>query len=142
MSKKIVIELENFSEEEYNKIKKTFSQLADAPLYSDEVLSAGELQIDPVRRTVLRNGQKVSLTAIEFDILFYLASHPEFVFTHRQIYEAIWKKDYFKDEGNVTAHIARIRKKIESDSQRPIYIQTVRGVGYKFVKQEAGSSIN
>lgn len=141
MSKKIVIEFENFGEEEYKHIKNAFNQFASADVSTEKVLSFGELQIDPIRRTVMRKDQKIPLTATEFDILFYLASHPEFVFTHRQIYEAIWKKDYFRDEGNVTAHIGRIRKKIEPDSQRPIYIQTVRGVGYKFAKQEAGNSI-
>lgn len=141
MCKKIVIELENFGEEEYKHIKNAFNHLGNNQISDEKVLIFGELQIDPIRRTVVSKGREIALTATEFDILFYLASHPEFVFTHRQIYEAIWKKDYFRDEGNVTAHIGRIRKKIEPDSQQPIYIQTVRGVGYKFAKQKAGYPI-
>ena len=66
---------------------------------------------------------------------FFLASYPGQVFTHRQIYEAVWGKEYFRDEGNVTAHIGRIRKKIEPDPRNPIFIQTVRGIGYKFAKK-------
>ena len=50
-------------------------------------------------------------------------------------YEAVWGKEYFRDEGNVTAHIGRIRKKIEPDPRNPIFIQTVRGIGYKFAKK-------
>lgn len=69
------------------------------------------------------------------DILFFLASYPGQVFTHRQIYETVWGKEYFCDEGNVTAHIGHIRKKIELDPRNPVFIQTVRGIGYKFAKK-------
>lgn len=134
MGKRIVIELENFEESECKKIKSAIIAIKTYSLPSEKVLFLGSLKIDPLRRIVLKGIEAVSLTAIEFDILYYLAKHPGLVFTRRQIYEAIWKKDYFQDEGNVTAHIGHIRKKIESDPHQPIYIQTVRGVGYKFTQ--------
>lgn len=98
------------------------------------VLSFDELYIDLSKRLVVRGNDQIYLTLIEFDILFFLASYPGYVFTHRQIYEAVWRSEYVCDSGNITAHIGHIRKKLEPDPRNPIYIQTVRGVGYKFAK--------
>lgn len=98
------------------------------------VIVAGALKIDLQKRQVTLNGEDIFFTAVEFDIISYLASDPGNVFSHRQIYEAVWKKEYYRDTANITAHIGHIRKKIEPDSRHPIYIQTVHGVGYKFVK--------
>lgn len=131
MGRKIVIELEDFNENVYEYNKKALD-IKTSTVSVENILSFGELEIDPLRRRVLRKKDEIFLTATEFDILFYLASYPDFVFTHRQIYEAIWKEDYVQDAGNVTAHIGHIRKKIEFDPKNPVYIQTVRGVGYKF----------
>lgn len=103
--------------------------------YSKEILVFGELEINSVERSVSLNKEQVIFTSKEFEILFFLASHPGQVFTHRQIYETVWGKEYFCDEGNVTAHIGHIRKKIEPDSRNPVFIQTVRGIGYKFAKK-------
>lgn len=99
---------------------------------SEQILSFDNLTIDTGRRKVDLNGQGIDLTSKEFDILFFLASYPGQVFTHHQIYESIWDKEYVYDEGNITAHIGRIRKKIEPDPRHPVYILTVRGMGYKF----------
>lgn len=103
--------------------------------YSKEILVFGELEINSVERSVSLNKEQVIFTSKEFEILFFLASHPGQVFTHRQIYETVWGKEYFCDEGNVTAHIGHIRKKIELDPRNPVFIQTVRGIGYKFAKK-------
>ena len=103
--------------------------------YSKEILVFGELEINSVERSVSLNKEQVIFTSKEFEILFFLASYPGQVFTHRQIYETVWGKEYFCDEGNVTAHIGHIRKKIEPDSRNPVFIQTVRGIGYKFAKK-------
>lgn len=91
--------------------------------------------IDQKKMEVFISGEKVELTATEFRILLYLASYPNYVLSHKQIYEAVWEEEYVHDDANITSHISRIRKKIEPDPNHPIYIQTVRGVGYKFVKQ-------
>lgn len=103
--------------------------------YSKEILVFGELEINSVERSVSLNKEQVIFTSKEFEILFFLASYPGQVFTHRQIYETVWGKEYFCDEGNVTAHIGHIRKKIELDPRNPVFIQTVRGIGYKFAKK-------
>ena len=104
-------------------------------VYPKEILIFEQLEINYVERSVSINKEQVIFTSKEFEILFFLASYPGQVFTHRQIYETVWGKEYFCDEGNVTAHIGRIRKKIEPDPRNPTFIQTVRGVGYKFVKK-------
>ncbi len=91
--------------------------------------------IDQKKMEVFSLGEKIELTATEFRILLYLASYPGHVLSHKQIYEAVWEEEYVHDDANVTSHISHIRKKIEPDPNHPIYIQTVRGVGYKFVKQ-------
>lgn len=99
---------------------------------SEKILTFDNLTIDSGRRKVYLNEQEIALTSKEFDILFFLTSYPGQVFTHHQIYESVWEKEYIYDEGNITAHIGRIRKKIEPDPRHPVYILTVRGVGYKF----------
>ena len=98
----------------------------------EQLLTFDNLTIDFSRRKVYLKEQEIDLTSKEFDILFFLASYPGQVFTHHQIYESVWEKEYVYDEGNITAHIGRIRKKIEPDPRHPVYILTVRGVGYKF----------
>lgn len=101
-----------------------------------KVIIAKDLRIDIEKRQVILQGKQIFLTAREFDILIYLASHPGQVFSHRQIYEAVWKNEYFRDGGNITAHIGHIRKKMEFDLKCPVYIQTVYGIGYKFMEKE------
>lgn len=134
IEKRIIIELENFDEQEYEKIEKVFAAMKISFILMEKKLSFGGLLINPLERTVIQSGKEVILTAKEFDILYLLASYPGIVFTHRQIYESVWEEDSYLDEGNVTAHIGRIRKKIETNAKKPQYIQTVRGVGYKFIK--------
>lgn len=102
------------------------------PVLPKQILSFDNLTIDSGRRKVYFNEQEIDLTSKEFDILFFLASYPGQVFTHRQIYESVWEKEYMYDERNITAHIGHIRKKIEPEPRHPVYILTVRGVGYKF----------
>lgn len=101
-------------------------------LQEKNILNHADLYLDYNNRIAFHKNRKINLTVKEFDILFFLASYPGQVFTHRQIYETVWGKEYFCDEGNVTAHIGHIRKKIELDPRNPVFIQTVRGIGYKF----------
>lgn len=100
------------------------------------------MYLDYNNRIAFHKNRKINLTVKEFDILFFLASYPGQVFTHRQIYETVWGKEYFCDEGNVTAHIGHIRKKIELDPRNPVFIQTVRGIGYKFARRCEIFSVN
>jgi two-component system, OmpR family, response regulator len=91
-----------------------------------------QLIIDPVRREVTLNNQSVSLTALEFDLLHFLASHPGRVWRRSELIHAVWDYEYVGDQRVVDVHIGQIRKKIETDADQPALIQTVRGVGYKF----------
>lgn len=96
------------------------------------VLDFGELTIDRRRRTVTVRGQKVELTPKEFDLLWVLASHVEYVFTREQLLYQVWQSDYEGDVDNVTVLVSRLRDKIEEDPSQPRFIKTVWGVGYKF----------
>lgn len=90
------------------------------------------LVIDPVRREVNLDSKPVLLTALEFDLLHFLASHPGRVWRRAELIQEVWDFDYVGDQRVVDVHIGQIRKKIETDINQPALIQTVRGVGYKF----------
>ena len=92
------------------------------------------LSISPDKREVTRNTRKIKLTFTEFEILFLLAQNPGKVFSKEQIYDIVWKEPYSGDYNIVMSHIRNIREKIEDDPSRPVYIQTVWGVGYRFYK--------
>ncbi len=105
---------------------------ADPETDQDQVLHFEGLTIDRRCWMVWRNGKPVELTAKEFDLLWLLASHPMVVFTRDQILDRVWQSDYAGDLANVTVCISRLREKLEEDPMAPRYIQTVRGVGYRF----------
>lgn len=94
------------------------------------------LMIDPVRREVTLHDSPISLTALEFDLLHFLASHPGRVWRRAELIQKVWDYDYVGDQRVVDVHIGQIRKKIEIDTAQPALIQTVRGVGYKFEAPE------
>ena len=91
-----------------------------------------KLMVDPVRREVKLDGELISLTALEFDLLHFLASHPGRVWRRAELIQEVWDYEYVGDQRVVDVHIGQIRKKIEIDVNQPALIQTVRGVGYKF----------
>ena len=91
-----------------------------------------KLVIDPERREVTIDNQLIALTALEFDLLRFLASHPGRVWRRSELIQEVWDYEYVGDQRVVDVHIGQIRKKIEIDAAQPILIQTVRGVGYKF----------
>ena len=92
------------------------------------------IMLDLERREVMRNNDKIALTYTEFEILRLLAQNPGRVFSKEQIYNRVWKEPYFGDHNIVMSHIRNIREKIEDNPSKPIYIQTVWGVGYRFNK--------
>jgi DNA-binding response OmpR family regulator len=98
----------------------------------DAPLKFGELTIDPARREVRLGEEQVSLTALQFDLLATLASRPGLVFSRGQLLERVWGDNYFGGDHVVDVHIANLRKKVEDDPSSPRYVQTVRGVGYRF----------
>ncbi|WP_199247909.1 response regulator transcription factor [[Phormidium] sp. ETS-05] len=95
-------------------------------------LCFGSLTIDPVRREVTLDQDLVPLTALEFDLLYFLASHPNRVWRRSELLQEVWNYDYVGDQRVVDVHIGQIRRKIEGNATQPTRIQTVRGVGYKF----------
>lgn len=97
-----------------------------------EVLNFKNLSIDVIRHKVTSAKGEIDLTAREFDLLLYLASSPERVFSRAQLLDAVWGYDHDGYEHTVNTHINRLRIKIESDPAKPQFVQTVWGVGYKF----------
>jgi two-component system response regulator ResD len=97
-----------------------------------ERLVAGAIEIDSATREVSRDGQAVRLTATEFDLLWFLMSHPRRVFSRQQLMESVWGYQASFDTGTVTVHIRRLREKIEPDPSAPDHLTTVWGVGYRF----------
>jgi len=95
-------------------------------------LEFGELTIDLARREVRLGEEQVSLTALQFDLLATLASRPGLVFSRGQLLERVWGDDYFGSDHVVDVHVANLRKKVEDDPSSPRYVETVRGVGYRF----------
>ena len=90
------------------------------------------LYIDRRKRIVVRKKNEIDLTYTEFEILLLLAQNAGIVFSKEQIYNSVWKEPYFGDYNIVMSHIRNIREKIEDNPSKPVYIQTVWGVGYRF----------
>jgi len=98
-----------------------------------ERLELGRLIVDARTREVTVDGRQLRLTAKEFDLLFFLASHPRQVFSRDQLMDRVWGYAAALDTGTVTVHVQRLRSKIEPDPRTPRYLETVWGVGYRFV---------
>ena len=105
-----------------------------APDNTADTININGLLIDPARRAVNVGNAPVELTAREFDLLLYFASHPGQVFSRQQLLNSVWGYGHDGYEHTVNSHINRLRKKIEQDPANPRYILTVWGVGYKFVE--------
>ena len=97
----------------------------------DEVVKAGEIEMNLADYTVTKAGNKIDLTAKEFEILKLLMQNPKKVYTKEQIYSLVWKDAYYGDENAVNVHISRLRNKLEEDAKNPGYIVTLWGIGYK-----------
>ena len=96
----------------------------------------GDLSIDTQTRQVTARGERLELTAKEFDILRLLMENPRRVYTKAQIYSLIWNDAYMGDENAVNVHISRLRTKIEDDPRKPQVVITVWGIGYKLGEQK------
>jgi len=95
-------------------------------------LAIGGFDIDSGAREVRRDGRPLRLTAKEFDLLLFLASHPRLVFSRGQLMDRVWGHEAGFDTGTVTVHVRRLREKIEADPSQPRHVETVWGVGYRF----------
>ncbi len=96
------------------------------------VLEAGGLLLDTLKRRVLRDGSEVTLTPKEFDLLALLMSHPGQVFPRDQILSRVWGLDYAGDSRTVDTHVKGLRERLGDRADRPRWIETMRGVGYRF----------
>lgn len=105
-----------------------------------QCLTFNTMMIDPIRREVAIDAEIIPLTALEFDLLHFLASHPGRVWRRAELIQEVWDYDYVGDQRVVDVHIGQIRKKIELDTSQPSLIQTVRGVGYKFEIQDSAKA--
>ena len=92
------------------------------------------LQIDLENRSVTTENGTFELPPKEFDLLLYCVKHQGKILTKQQIYEEVWGEEYFYDDSNIMAIISRLRKKLEVNPSSPKYIQTVKGIGYRFNK--------
>ena len=104
-----------------------------APPTDTAPLDFGPLRIDPARRVVTVDGRDVGLTRLEFDLLHFLASSPQRVFTRNELLEHVWDSSTeWQDPSTVTVHVRRLRAKVEPDPDAPRWVTTVWGVGYRF----------
>jgi DNA-binding response OmpR family regulator len=111
---------------------KRYHRLLGVTEKTDEITYAG-LVINTKSHRVYINGHEVSFTSKEFELLVFLASHPDIVFSREQLFDKLWGPDYYGDIGTIAVHIQKIRKKIETDPSNPRYIETVWGAGYRFI---------
>ena len=97
----------------------------------------GGLELRPRTREVFLEGAPVPLSKLEFDLLLVLAQHPGMVFSRERLLDRVWGADFFGVDRVVDVHIAGLRKKLRDDPEHPRFIETVRGVGYRFVGDRA-----
>lgn len=111
---------------------------SDAPPSASAILRSGMLSVDMGRREARKDGALLSLAMKEFDLLAHLMAHPGMVMTRSQLLDQVWGYDYIGETRTVDVHIRHLRMKIEDVPDDPRYIETVRGVGYRFRDEEDG----
>ncbi len=109
-----------------------YERLTGSARSANEVIEIRGLKIDKSARRVWVDDTEKQLTTKEFDLLCFLAEHPNRVYTKQELFREIWEMDSVGDIATVTVHIKKIREKIEYDTSRPQYIETIWGVGYRF----------
>ena len=114
------------------RVKTVLRRSATTEIESEAPLGFGKLHLDPRSRSVNVAERPVTLTAKEFDLLYFLMRHPRQVFKRQQLLDQVWGYEFYGDESTVTVHVRRLREKLEANPSAPEYIQTVWGVGYKF----------
>lgn len=109
-----------------------YKRLTSIGLEENTVIEVSGLTIDKTARTVLVDGQEKVFTTKEFDLLTFLAEHPNHVYSKEELFKEIWEMESVGDIATVTVHIKKIREKIEDNKSHPRYIETIWGVGYRF----------
>ena len=109
-----------------------YERLIGSNVEENDVIEIRGLKIDTTARRVWVNGEERSFTTKEFDLLTFLAGHPNHVYTKEELFREIWDMESVGDIATVTVHIKKIREKIEFNTAKPQYIETIWGVGYRF----------
>ena len=109
-----------------------YTRLLGAGQQENDIVEIRGIRIDKTARRVMVDGEEKNFTTKEFDLLTFLAEHPNHVFTKEELFREIWNMDSIGDIATVTVHIKKIREKIEFDTAKPQYIETIWGVGYRF----------
>jgi DNA-binding response OmpR family regulator len=109
-----------------------YERLVGTGMPSNEIVEIRGLKIDKTARRVYVNGEEKSFTTKEFDLLTFLAENPNRVFTKEELFREIWDMESIGDIATVTVHIKKLREKIEFNTSKPQYIETIWGVGYRF----------
>lgn len=109
-----------------------YERLIGSTVEENKVIEIRGLKIDTTARRVWVNGEEKTFTTKEFDLLTFLASHPNHVYTKDELFSEIWDMESIGDIATVTVHIKKIREKIEFNTSKPQYIETIWGVGYRF----------
>lgn len=108
-----------------------FDQPKEQDIDTERII-LGDLLLDLKECTLMKEKQVVPLTSTEYKILLLFMKHPGRVFTHKSIYETIWESAFAYDNNTIMVHISNIREKIEDNPKKPLYLKTIRGLGYKF----------
>ena len=109
-----------------------YDRLVGSSMPENDIIEIRGIKIDKTARRVYVNGEEKAFTTKEFDLLTFLASHPNRVFKKEELFNKIWDMESIGDIATVTVHIKKIREKIEFDTSKPQYIETIWGVGYRF----------
>ena len=109
-----------------------YNRLVNTNQNNNDIVEIRGIRIDKTARRVYVDGEEKNFTTKEFDLLTFLAENPNHVFTKEELFREIWDMDSVGDIATVTVHIKKIREKIESNSNKPKYIETIWGVGYRF----------
>ena len=109
-----------------------YDRLVGSAQKSNDIVEIRGIKVDKTARRVWVNGEEKTFTTKEFDLLTFLAENPNHVYTKEELFREIWDMDSIGDIATVTVHIKKIREKIEFDTSKPQYIETIWGVGYRF----------
>jgi phosphate regulon transcriptional regulator PhoB len=115
---------------------KALLRRAEPPAEPARTIAVGALEIDPSAYRVARAGKPLTLSTLEFRLLYFLASRPNRVFTRDQLLDAVWGNERYVTPRSVDVYIRRLRERIEADPEDPVHLKTVRGVGYMFERGE------
>ena len=109
-----------------------YDRLVGSGIKKNEVIEIRGIKIDKTARRVYINGEEKPFTTKEFDLLTFLTENPNHVFTKEELFSKIWDMESIGDIATVTVHIKKLREKIEFNTSKPQYIETIWGVGYRF----------